>query len=531
MNALLAQLVETGTGGGAGTGAGETAPLRLPEVEYFAMSPALILIGGALVLLLLSSLFGRRAGRGVYSTFTVAVGVASGIAGWRVWERVEPEFDPETGPINHAFRAVANALVIDGFTAFFYILIAVTVVLGALLADSYLRRESLDGPEYYVLLMLTGSGGMFMAAANDLIVVFLGLEILSIALYVLTAYHRRRAESQEAGMKYFVLGAFSSAVFLYGIALTYGATGSTNLTEISSYLSQTVMLNSGLLLAGVALLLVGLGFKVAAAPFHTWTPDVYQGAPSPVTGFMAAAAKAAGFAALLRIFFTTFETIRLDWQPIVFALSVLTMLVGSTLALVQSDIKRMLAYSSVSHAGYILIGLVAATQQGIAGSLYYLLAYTFMVIGSFAVVTIVGRKGDAAHSLDDYKGLARTRPGLALAFMVFLLAQAGIPFTTGFLAKFYVITAAVDARSYWIALIAMLAAVVAAFFYLRVIVLMYASAPDGEDAGDAVTASRPRLPFATGLVLGISVAVTLVFGIVPQPMIEFARDASLRLLF
>src|SRR5205823_5152026 len=253
------------------------------------------------------------------------------------------------------------------------------------------RREDLEGPEYYVLMLFSASGGMLMASANDLIVVFLGLEILSISLYTLAGWHQRRAGSQEAAIKYFVLGAFSSAFFLYGIALIYGSTGSTNLGDIAEFLRANTVTN-GLLLAGFGLLLVGLGFKVAAVPFHMWTPDVYQGSPTPVTAFMAAAAKAAGFAALLRVFVSTFGANRLDWQPIVWILAVLSLLVGSVLAVVQTDVKRMLAYSSISHAGYILVGLQAASDRGIAGSLFYVLAYTFMVIGSFGVVTLVGRR-------------------------------------------------------------------------------------------------------------------------------------------
>src|SRR3954453_17350809 len=268
--------------------------------------------------------------------------------------------------------------------------------------------------------MLSASGGMFMAAANDLLVLFLGLEILSIALYVLAAFHRRRAESGEAGMKYFILGGFASALFLYGVALVYGGTGSTNMQEIASFLADNFVRNQGLLLAGMTLLIVGLGFKVAAVPFHAWTPDVYQGSPTPATGFMAAAAKAAGFAGLLRLFFSTFQDLRFDWQPIIWVLAALTVLTGSILALVQTDIKRMLAYSSISHAGYVLIGLQGATTKGLAGSLYYLLAYTFMVLGSFAVVTVVGRKGDNDHNISAYRGLASRRPLLAMVFTVLL---------------------------------------------------------------------------------------------------------------
>jgi NADH-quinone oxidoreductase subunit N len=368
-----------------------------------------------------------------------------------------------------------------------------------------------------------------MAVANDLIVLFLGLEVLSLALYVLAGFHSRRAASQEASLKYFVLGAFSSALFLYGIALTYGATGSTNLPEIAQFLRTNVIASNGVLLGGMGLILVGLGFKVAAVPFHMWTPDVYQGAPTPVTGFMAAAAKCAGFAGLLRVFFSAFHLYSTDWRPLVWMLAVLTIVVGSVLAVVQTDVKRMLAYSSIAHAGYVLVGLQAGTERGIAGSLFYLLAYTFMILGSFAVVTVIGGRGDTRHDLDDYRGMSQTRPLLALAFTVLLLAQAGVPLTSGFLAKFYVIGAAVSAHSYALAIIAMLGAVVSLFFYLRVIVMMYMTAPEG-DTGE-VTAPRRRLPVPLGITaaLAVALAFTIAIGVVPGPVSDFARDATLLL--
>jgi NADH-quinone oxidoreductase subunit N len=489
----------------------ESGPLKIP-VEYSTIFPALALIGGALVLLAWSSLTHRRRA-GLYPLISIlAAAVALGGA-WNLWTDVR-----DHGPI----RAIGDAVVIDGFAVFFMVVICVAVILGSLVGDAYLRREELEGPEFHTLLLLSAAGGMFMASANDLIVLFLGLEILSIALYVLAGFNGRRQESHEAAMKYFVLGAFSSALFLYGIALIYGATGSTNLASIATYLANNVVVGNGIFLAGMALLLVGLGFKVAAVPFHTWTPDVYQGAPTPVTGFMAAAAKAAGFAGLLRVFFSTFSTLQLDWQPIIAVVAVATLLVGSVLAIVQTDIKRMLAYSSISHAGYVLVGLQAASARGIAGSLYYLLAYTFMVVGSFAIVTLVGRKGDANHEIESYRGLASNRPALALAFTVLLMAQAGIPFTTGFLAKFYVIAAAVDSGSYILATIAMLAAVVAAFFYLRVIIVMYARRGEDEDAP-----ARLPVPRTVATALVLTVAFTVGAGLLPGPVIDFARHATL----
>ena len=492
--------------------------LELPSVEYANILPILILIGGALLLLLAGTFLQRRRVGSAYAIFTVLTAGAALVSTAFMWRRV-------SGGHGEATLAVADALVIDGFSVFMAVVICSAVLVGALLSDDYLRREGLEGPEFYVLMMLSAAGGVIMAAANDLIVVFLGLEILSIALYVMAGYHRRRAESQEAAIKYFVLGSFSSAFFLYGVALTYGATGSTNLGTISRFLREQI-LTEGVFLAGMAFMLVGLGFKVAAVPFHMWTPDVYEGSPTPVTGFMAAAAKAAGFAALLRIFFSTFSTSRLDWQPIVWALAVLSLVVGATLAVVQRDVKRMLAYSSISHAGYVLIGLQAGTDQGIAGSLFYLLAYTFMVLGSFAVVTVVSRRGDAQHGLDAYRGLARRSPVLALTFTVFLLAQAGVPFTSGFLAKFYVIGAAVESSSYALAIIAMLAAVVATFFYLRLIVVMYAGGDGGEEDDEAKAVPRVSVPVGAALALGICLIVTVGVGFAPEPVIDFARHAT-----
>ena len=513
----------------------EVEPLELPHVEWSLISPELILIGGALALLVAGTFRRDRAMATASCIFTVAVGLAAMVAAWGLWEDVG-------GGSRGARLAVADAVVVDGYGIFFTFAICSAVVLGALLAHGYLRQENLESPSFLVLMMLSASGGIVMAKANDLILIFLGLEILSIALYVLAGYHQRREQSREAAIKYFVLGSFSSAFFLYGVALTSGATGSTNLGFISAFLgTQTV--TGGVLLGGFALLLVGLGFKVAAVPFHMWTPDVYQGSPTPVTGFMAAAAKAAGFAALLRIFFSAFGTERLDWQPIVWVLAVLSMVVGSVLAVVQSDVKRMLAYSSISHAGYVLIGLQAANDRGIAGSLFYLLAYTFLILGSFAIVGLVSRRGDDRTGLDAYRGLARDRPLLAFAFTVFLLAQAGVPFTSGFLAKFYVISAAVEARSYAIAVIAMLAAVVAAFFYLRLIVVMYMAedqtlagvgpetaltgASQGGVTTSVATVTRVEIPVAAAVAIGIALAFTIGAGLIPQPVLDFARHATL----
>jgi NADH-quinone oxidoreductase subunit N len=502
--------------------------LHIP-VQYRYIMPELILIGGALVILALYALLPKRSRPLLWVSSTVATGLAA--LGWSLW--LWHEVDTK-----HSALIIGNALAFDGFTVFFMVLVSSAIIIAALAADSYLRREGLVGPEFFVLALLSGSGAVIMAEANDLLVIFLGLEILSIALYVMAGYHRRRTESGEAAMKYFLLGAFSSAIFLYGIALVYGATGSTRLNEIATFLAQNHLTKS-VLLAGVALLIVGLAFKVAAVPFHTWTPDVYQGSPTPATGYMAAVAKAGGFAALIRVLLSAFPTIRLDWRPIIWVLAVLTLLVGSVLAIVQTDVKRMLAYSSISHAGYVLVGLQAASSAGRAGALFYLLTYIFVVIGSFAIVSVIQGQGEARNDLGAYRGLASRRPGLALTFAVLLLAQAGVPFTTGFLAKFYVVSAAVQQGQYPLAVIAMLAAAIAAFFYLRIAILMYSPVPDTSDGagpslsvgGVAIAAppevGRITIPAGIGIALAICVAFTIAFGIVPAPVIGFARRAVL----
>jgi len=435
------------------------------------------------------------------------------VAAWMLWiDRIT---------VDGAFNSIGDQLGVDGFSVVFTGIMAIAVGLTALLLDDYIDREGIGGVEMYVLLLLSAAGGVVMASANGLIVLFLGLETLSIAVYVLAAMHSKRLESQEAGLKYFVLGAFSSAFLLYGIAFVYGATGSTNLIAIRSFLDSTTLTDDALLLAGFAMMLVGLGFKVAAVPFHSWTPDVYQGAPTPVVAWMASAVKAAGFAAMVRVFVVTFGSYRLDWQPAVYVLAILTLVTGSVLAVVQRDAKRMLAYSSISHAGFILVGVQAASARGTAAVVFYAAAYTFLVIGSFAVLTVVSGKGDRATSLDDLDGLADRRPALAFAFTIFLLAQAGVPLTTGFVAKIEVIGAAVEARSYWLAIIAMLTAVISSFLYLRIVLAMYV----GKSSEEALAAPRTRIPTAAVLVIGIAFLVTVGFGIIPDPIDQLARDA------
>jgi NADH-quinone oxidoreductase subunit N len=488
-------------------------PIDTPAVDWGAEAPLLVLIGGALVLMLVASFVRSRRSTVLYTVFTCLVGVGAIGASVPLWREVQ---DADRGP----FSTLAGAVGIDGFSVFMTVVLAVAVILSALLTDDYLRREGLEGVEPYVLILLSAAGGVVMAQANDLIVLFLGLEVLSLAVYVLAAIHRRRVTSQEAGIKYFVLGAFSSAFFLYGIALIYGGTGTTNLVEILELFSTNLLTEDGLVLAGLALMLVGLGFKVAAVPFHFWTPDVYQGSPSPIVAWMASGVKVAGFAGLIRVFVLAFDAYSVDWQPMIYVVAVLTLVVGAVLAVVQTDVKRMMAYSSINHAGFVLVGVQAATEQGVEAALFYLATYTFLIAGTFGVITLVGRRGDGHHSLDDYRGLGRSRPGLSLLMAVFLFAQAGVPLTSGFFAKFYVITAAVDGGSTSLAIIAMVSSVISAFLYLRITVSLYMGDPE-----EAPAAPRLTVPVGAGIALALCVVVTLVVGVWPGSIAEVARDA------
>lgn len=436
------------------------------SVSYLSIAPMLVMGIGALVILAVSAVLPKRQWPGLWPALTLIIGAVATIVAIGNWVDLSNYH-------SHAGATIGQQILYDHFTVFFEILIGSATVLGALLSDSYLQREGLDGPEAYALMILSGLGGMLMAGSAGLVMLFLGLEILSIALYVMSAYHRRRVQSGEAGLKYFILGSFSSAIFLYGAALLYGATGSTQFGEIGAFLASNALVHNGILLAGMALVIVGLGFKVAAVPFHFWTPDVYQGAPTPFTAYMAAVAKAGGFAGLLRVLNEALPSQEANWRPIIWVLAVLSLVVGSVLALVQKDLKRMLAYSSISQAGYVLVGVQAGNPAGTASTLFYLLTYVFIVMGSFAVISVIQEEGEVRNDLGAIRGLSRRSPRLAAAMLIFLLAQAGVPFTSGFLAKFYVISAVIQRGQYPLAVIAMLAAAIAAFFYLRVGLLMY----------------------------------------------------------
>jgi NADH-quinone oxidoreductase subunit N len=410
------------------------------------------------------------------------------------------------------FRLFANWLLLGG------------AALTILLSFPYISRQKLQAGEFYALILLATVGMMFMASARDLILLFLGIETMSVAAYVLTAFNRRDRRASEAGLKYFILGAFSSAFLLYGIALTWGATGSTNLLEIGAAAAAGDAI-SGLLVAGMALLAVGFAFKVAAVPFHMWTPDVYEGAPTPSTAFMAATVKAASFVAFARVFLEAFPTLWETWSTAFWWLAALTMVIPNLVALSQSNVKRMLAYSSVAHGGYLIVALTAANEMATAGLLFYLLVYTVMNIGALAVVMIVSGHGEDRLHVEEYAGFGRLQPLFGVVFTIFLLSLAGFPGTGGFMAKIYLLFGAVESELWSLAVILALATVVSYYYYLRVAWFMWMKeAPEGSPHARVWA----PLPLRMGLVAAAALLIWL--GVFPSGVLEMARAAAVGLI-
>jgi NADH-quinone oxidoreductase subunit N len=413
---------------------------------------------------------------------------------------------------------------LDGFSSFLGVLFLGTGLLSVALAYGYLKRMGLERGEFYTLLMFSVCGMLLMAHAADLIVIFLALELLSIPLYVLAAFARPRADSEEAGLKYFLLGAFATGFVVYGITLVYGATGTTSLATIVERLSLApAALSPVLLTIGAALILVGFSFKVAAVPFHMWTPDVYQGAPTPVTAFMAVGAKAAGFAALMRIFVLAFPSLGADLTPVLWALAALTMLVGNIIAIAQTNIKRMLAYSSIAHAGYILMALVAFGNPAVAGdavasALFYLVAYAVTSFGAWSVVMALEKPDARGLEINDFAGLGRRKPLLAAAMTVFMLSFTGMPPTLGLVGKFFLFRTAIEGGFIWLAVIGVLTSLISAYYYLRVVVTMYMRAGDGD------VETEPWLSFTTT----ITAVATVVLQFLPAALFALAAGAVLK---
>ncbi|MBV9769571.1 MAG: NADH-quinone oxidoreductase subunit N [Bryobacterales bacterium] len=474
--------------------------------DYFRILPEIILTIAGTLIMLIEGWLGDNKKRGLASLTLIAF-VAALVAAIAANSR--PGF------------SFSGMVVVDGFATFFRVLVIAVGILSLFSAIQYLKREHAESAEYYALLLFSVTGQCVMATANELIMIFIGLEISSIATYIMAGYLRDDKRNNEAALKYFLLGSFATAFLLYGIAWIYGTTGSTNLAAIRAALLTPGSQRNVLLAAtAAALMFVGFAFKVSVAPFQIWAPDVYQGAPAPVTLFMSAGPKAVAFAVFLRVFMTAFAPITNRWQPFVWSSALLTMIIGNFAALMQTNIKRMLAYSSIAHAGYVMVAIAAHSQIGIAAAMFYLAAYALMNIGAFAVVTHFSRQGEKFVHIEDLAGLGWKQPVTAALFAVFLLSLIGVPLTGGFFGKFYIFKAALNANLVGLAILGMLNSVVGAFYYLRVLVVMYMQEP-----GEATLSVQP-VGAGIGATLWVAAAGTLLLGIFPSVLLNFATNSS-----
>jgi NADH-quinone oxidoreductase subunit N len=482
----------------------------MPPINFYVILPLLTLTVWACALLLVDLFIKNKGITALLAALGLALSLGFALA--------------QIGTTGKGFNNNNDYMVvIDGFSTFVDVLLLVTGLFSIALAYGYLKRMGIERGEYYTLLLFSIAGMLLMAQASDLIIVFLALEMLSIPLYVLAAFDRPKVNSEEAGLKYFLLGAFSTGFIVYGIALVFGATDTTSLSAIVTAASKPTT-NLLLLTIGSALILVALGFKIAAVPFHMWTPDVYQGAPSSVTAFMAAGAKIAGFAALLRVFALAFPSIASDLTPILAVISALTMIVGNLIAVAQTNIKRLLAYSSIAHAGYILMAFVPYGQPkvvsvSIAAGLFYLVSYALTNFGAWAVVIALEKTEGKGLEISDYAGLGRKYPALAAAMTVFMLSLTGIPPTLGFVGKFYLFRAVINGQFYLLAVIGVLTTLISAYYYLRVVVTMYMR------EGDPETTSEAWL----NITWVVSAVLTVAVSLVPAPLFDWASQAVLKL--
>ena len=478
--------------------------ITLPAVNFTPILPEIFLSVLAMALLLINvfSPNGQKSFLGYISFIGV---VAAGVLVGAGWGGYIPSF--------------SGSVVLDNFATFFKMIFLVAAGLAILISDQYMDREGCNHGELYPMILFTVVGMMLMASGTDLMTIFLGLEVMSVSLYVLAGFNRASTKSNEAGLKYFLLGAFSTGFLLYGMALTYGATGSTRIAKIAVAVGQMSLPSANIMLvAGMLLMLTGFAFKVAAAPFHMWTPDVYEGAPTPMTAFMSAGPKAAGFAAALRIFLVALPTLQVEWSQVLWVLAVVTMTVGNITALRQDNIKRMLAYSSIAHAGYCLVGFTAGNGTGTAGILFYMLSYAFMNIGAFAIVILVGKKGETNGNVQDFAGFGVKHPVLAAAMTIFLFSLAGMPPTAGFIGKFYLFSGAIQKGYIWLAIIGVLNSAASVYYYLRVMVYMYMK--DSTEEFDWMQLTAP-----VALCVAISAIGSLIPGIVPSLILQFAQQA------
>jgi NADH-quinone oxidoreductase subunit N len=416
-----------------------------------------------------------------------------------------------------------GVVVADNFGLFVTWVLIIVGLLSLAFSGPTIQREHLPCGEYYALMLFSIAGMMLMATASDLLLIFLALEVLSLAVYVLTGIRRDSPLATEAAFKYFLLGGFSSAFFLYGIAFTYGVTGSTRLDRVGSIMAAQALTPTPMQLLALGLLLAGFAFKVSAVPFHMWTPDAYEGAPPAVTGFMSTGVKAAGFAAFTRVFLSAFEPLIAKWGPILWAVAAVTMIVGTVVGVAQSSVKRMLAYSSIAHGGYLLVALLAANDVGKSAVLFYLLAYAITNLGAFGVIALIETADRPNDRIGDYAGLSKEHPALAAFMTIFLLSLGGFPPTVGFIAKWYVFSAAVRAGYAWLAILGVLTSVIAVFFYLRIIVMMYMTSTDQP-------LQFPAVPRIAGVALAVSAILVFYLGILPARVLEWA-SASISTIF
>jgi NADH-quinone oxidoreductase subunit N len=504
-----------------------------PHVDFGGLSPLLALFAGSTIVLLgglLRSRFARE--HGVPAASLLSILAAGGLAIWQLGRTED---------------LVAGALRLDDFALVLDLIVLVAGAATVLLSwRAAAPRESAHG-EYHALLLTSIAGMLVLIGAQNLVTVFLGLELLSIPLYVLCATEMRRASSLESGLKYLIVGSLGSATLLYGLALIYGATGSTDFSGIAAAIGSGDLVSDTLLLTGIAFVVVGFGFKASVAPFHQWTPDVYEGAPTPVTAFMATATKAAAFAVFLRMFDVALIDASVDWAPALAVLATITIVVGNVGALGQSSLKRMLAYSSVAQAGYLLIGVVVASRLGLQATVFYLAVYMVMNVAAFAVIAARERETGLGDHIDSVAGLGASRPLLAAALTVAMLSLAGIPATGGFIGKFYLIEAAVDGGYTWLGVVLVIGSMISLAYYLRVIAAMWmgpapaaraAAAPGaismggrpalagGSEQADMVDAAPRGVHWEVGLVAGLFAVTTIALGIVPQPLFELVRHAG-----
>jgi len=478
--------------------------MKIPEIDFYLILPEIIVTAfGFLVLLV--DVFSPKEGRKDYLGVLSLIGVVIAFVFTLT----------QIGSVKSGFEGM---FISDGYALFFKITFLIITFLTILISMGYAQREGIGFGEYYALILFALLGMMLMAAGTHLIVIFLGLETMSVSIYVLAGMMREDRRSVEAALKYFLLGAFATGFLLYGIALIYGATGSLYLKDVASYIASKNLLRSPMLLMSLVFLTIGFGFKIASVPFHMWAPDVYEGAPTSITAFMATGVKAAGFSALVRVFFSALPSFRPDWTSIMWLIAVATMTVGNIVAISQTNIKRMLAYSSIAHAGYILVAFVAGNELGTSGILFYLMAYAFMNIGAFTVVILLGKKGEENTLITDYAGIGFKYPLLAVAMTIFLLSMAGIPPLGGFMAKFYVFSAAVKSKFYWLAILGVLNSALSVYYYLRVTVVMYFRESEREITG---------LQFSPASVIALVLAVigTVYLGVFPANVLSFAQKS------